>query len=432
MPRDEMLMMGFAQITGSFTVDGSLVSQRHFEDVKGRVIVPGQGGGGLVRTQSAKRDSGLFATLGWRNFGETFGGLLGDSGMSSMKDAKKWGNKRSIPIFSAPQSILFVNLRLAPGESKSYRFSHPLPRGIPPSHRGQGEILGHDLMSPHTILSSVATVTEVDPLNLPEVAADPKTVKSKPKTSADEFTYYVNELLNQPEQSTDAALLSPTEDDPRLLPSLMYQADSMKEVVDSIILNNNSGSTGKRNVNRFEIARSGDKVAVVMLTRAAYRLGETIYVAIDFQGSSVFSYSLHATLETSETIDPTIALRSRTSIQRMTRRIIASHFERTISAERVHFNPKIPSYGTPEFMTSGISHEWKLRFQFVTHQSTDTEILVCDCDRVMEEVCRDKRGIAKAAVRRLPCEAFEVKIPLRVYGATAAFDANTDSGSFPI
>lgn len=136
--RTETLMMGYAQVMGSFTLDGSLVNQSLFEDVKRKAIVGGQGGGGLVRSFSTrKRDSGLLSSFGWGNLGDTFGGLLGDTGMSSIKEAKKSSGQKAVPILSAPQSILFVDLQLHAGESKSFHFSHPTPPGIPPSHKGK-------------------------------------------------------------------------------------------------------------------------------------------------------------------------------------------------------------------------------------------------------------------------------------------------------
>ena len=145
-PKVELLLMGFGQINGSFTLDGSLVNQAPFEEVKKKGIVGGQGGGGLVRSQSTKRDSGILGSFGWGNFGEAFGGLLGDNGMSSIKEAKKINGNKSIPILSAPQSILFVDLKLAPGESRSFYFSHPLPRGLPPSHKGKAIKINYSLI----------------------------------------------------------------------------------------------------------------------------------------------------------------------------------------------------------------------------------------------------------------------------------------------
>jgi hypothetical protein len=72
-------MMGYAQIMGSFTLDGSLINQAPFEEVKRKGVVGGQGGGGVVGVEKTKRESGLFGALGWGNIGESLGGLLGAS-----------------------------------------------------------------------------------------------------------------------------------------------------------------------------------------------------------------------------------------------------------------------------------------------------------------------------------------------------------------
>ena len=133
----ETLIMGYAQITGSFLVDGSLINQACFEDIKAKGIIGSQSGGGFVRADSTKKDNFLFGKLGWSNIGESLGGFLGGKELSSVKEAKNSSNARSIPILSTPQSIIFIDLQLKPGESKTFTFSHPLPKGIPPSHKGR-------------------------------------------------------------------------------------------------------------------------------------------------------------------------------------------------------------------------------------------------------------------------------------------------------
>ena len=138
--------MGYGHITGSFTLDTSLVNQGAFEEVKKKAIVGDLGGGGVVRVESTKRDSGLFGFSGWGNIGESLGGLLGGDELSSIKESKSSGNARSIPILSTPQSVLFVDLQLAPGESKSYCYKHILPRGIPPSHKGRAMRIAYNLV----------------------------------------------------------------------------------------------------------------------------------------------------------------------------------------------------------------------------------------------------------------------------------------------
>lgn len=53
---------------------------------------------------------------------------------------------KSVPILSTPQSILFVDLRLAAGESRTYTYSFTLPKGLPPSHRGKAIKVAYNLI----------------------------------------------------------------------------------------------------------------------------------------------------------------------------------------------------------------------------------------------------------------------------------------------
>ena len=131
----EKLMMSYVQLSGSFSVDGSLINKSVFDETRRKGIIGDQGGGGLVREDVRKRESGFFGSLGWGSIGAPLEGFLGGSELSSIKGSRE--SERNIPILSTPQSILFVDLQLAPGESKSFEYSHILPRGIPPSHKGK-------------------------------------------------------------------------------------------------------------------------------------------------------------------------------------------------------------------------------------------------------------------------------------------------------
>jgi hypothetical protein len=141
----ESLMMGYAQIMGTFTLDGSLINQAPFEEVKRKGVVGGQGGGGVVGVERKTRDSGLFGALGWGNIGESLGGLLGTSEPSSIREMRGIANSKTVPLITTPQSILFVDLRLAPGESRSYSYSFTLPRGLPPTHKGRSMKVAYHL-----------------------------------------------------------------------------------------------------------------------------------------------------------------------------------------------------------------------------------------------------------------------------------------------
>ena len=201
----------------------------------------------------------------------------------------------------------------------------------------------------------------------------------------------------------------------------------MKELINSAILNSTAIAASKRSPRRYEIMHSGHRLAVITLARSTWRLGEIIPVIIDFQESDVPCYSLNATLETSESIDQAIALRSKSTILRATRRIHACQFEPTIAAQKILFRPLVPISSTPEFITSGINLEWKLRFEFVTGRFDDTKGTTDDLHDLVEEVARDDRGTVKAALQDLPCETFDVSVPLRIYGSVAAFDDNKET-----
>lgn len=467
----EVLMMGYAQIHGSFTIDGSLISQTPFEEVKRKGAVGGQGGG-VIGVEANKRDSGLLKGFGWGNIGESLGGLLGGGELSSIKDMRGIASSRSIPLLSTPQSILFVDLRLAPGESKSYKYAFKLPRGLPPSHRGKtikisyqlvigtqrpggakeqqvksvevpfrvlgsvnnhGELLGHDLMSPYIILRDQARVKAIERSPSPNLetsrALEVKTTSTPNESTLSDFLLYVDELLERPRQNSSLGLLSPTDAHRSRRQSSIEEPATAKEVIDMAILRSNTATESQQSANRFEIARSGKRVAVVMLARPAYRLGETVTAAVDFTDAEIPCYAVHMTLETSEKVDNSLALRSEASILRVTRKIHVSHSESTLFARRIVFSPAIPASATPEFITSGVGLEWRIRIEFVTPRLTlgDNEVMPVKED-LLEEVSRDDRGVMLASAEVLNCESFEIAVPLRVYGA---FGGNTERDEAP-
>jgi len=465
----ETLMMGYAQVMGCFTLDGSLVNQAPFEEIKRKGVVGGQGGGGVVGVERSKRETGIFGAFGWSNIGESLNGLLNVGEMSSIKEMNRIASSKSIPLVKTTQSILFVDLRLAPGESRSYRYTFTLPRGLPPSHKGramkvfynlmvgiqrpgngkerqvrsieipfrvfgsvdsQGEILGHDLMSPYIILQDTARTSSVSE------SQPPKNI-SKESDVAD-FSRYVTTLLEQ--SSIQNGLLTPTSP-----PTLARRKSSVvdieprtqKDAIDFAILHSNhsikSAPSFSQLTNRFTIARNNQPVATLLIPRPAYRLGETITLVIDFKDAALPTYSVQVALESSERVDPTIAMRSSQSIYRYTRKVHAYAVESSLFAKRLSFGLSIPGNATPEFVTSGVGLEWKLRVEFATARmvegATDNDCEEEDEEQktekwpeqpqleLLEETSVDDRGTVLRGVERMHAETFEVSVPVRVYGA---------------
>jgi hypothetical protein len=294
-----------------------------------------------------------------------------------------------------------------------------------------GELLGHDLMAPYIILRDQALVKTIESVESLRLSKEPdaKTTPKANESTLNDFLSYVDELLTKPRQNSSLGLLSPT-DAPRSLRrhSSVEEPVTAKEAIDMAILRSNVTTEAQQSANRFEIARSGKRVAVVMLARPAYRLGETVTAAIDFTDAEIPSYAIHAALETSEKVDHSIALRSEASILRVTRKVYVSHSESTLFAKRIVFSPTIPVSATPEFITSGVSLDWRVRIEFVTPRLFGEEEFPSGYADLLEEVSRDDRGVVLASAEALDCESFEISVPLRIYGATGG-NSDRDEGS---
>ena len=289
----ETLMMGYAQTMGYFILDGRLVNAAPFEEVKRKGV---QGGGGVVGVEKSKRGSGMFGAFSWGNIGESLGGLLGNDEMSSMAQMKANAGSKSIPLLSTPQNLLFVDLRLAPGESRSYNYRFPLPRGLPPSYKGRaikvfynlalgiqrpegqavkrieipfrvlgsynarGEALGHDLMSPYILLQDAAKSISIannpsTPSDFPEFPpkSPPSNQTKPPKQGLEDFLRYTERLLEEP-KDVHGALASPTSPlAASRKESLADQApSSIKDAVDFAILRANHAKAGSSKLKKGE------------------------------------------------------------------------------------------------------------------------------------------------------------------------------------
>ncbi|CRK22754.1 hypothetical protein BN1723_012755, partial [Verticillium longisporum] len=394
-------------------------------------------------------------------------------------------SSKSVPLLSTPQSILFVDMQLAPGESKAFEYAFQLPRGLPPSHKGKavkisytlvigtqraggtkeqqirkvevpfrvlggvnshGEILGYDLMNPYIILRDQAIITPLDKMT---PSNRNKAQSTRPESSLNDFITYVDDLLNRPRYGSHTGLLSPTAVPSSRRPSAFEDATTAKDAINLAILRSTHASEGGQSPNRFEIARNGQRVGVVTLTRAAYRIGEAVTMVVDFSNADVPCYALHCALESAERIaDSQLALRSDASVHRVTRKVYASSSDTALYGRRLVFTPTIPINATPEFVTSGVALEWKIRVEFVVPSATaqqTKETPVAESEEsedasaplvgnsatsgnmnpsrnhpLLEEISRDERGgLVLVAVENLACESFEVAVPLRVYGAFA-------------
>lgn len=139
----DVLMMGYAQIIGNFMIDEALIHASDFDEIKSKGIMGGKSGGGVVGIDSRRAASwtGL-GSLGTFGLGSLFTGTQ-PSSLAEMRDRAA---SKTIPILSTPPSILFVDIRLQPGESRSFSYTFKLPQNLPPSHRGRALKISYSLV----------------------------------------------------------------------------------------------------------------------------------------------------------------------------------------------------------------------------------------------------------------------------------------------
>lgn len=162
----QSLLMGYAQINASFTVDGSLINHSLFEEVKRKGVVgtPGRGDGS---TKSDKSKGGFFGSLGLGVISDSIGGMLSGGELEGLREMRGSTSSQSIPLLSTPQSLLFVDLRLGPGEEKTFSFSFTLPKGLPASHKGKAIRIAYNLVIGTQRPGSSREIQRVRRINVP-------------------------------------------------------------------------------------------------------------------------------------------------------------------------------------------------------------------------------------------------------------------------
>ena len=276
-------------------------------------------------------------------------------------------------------------------------------------------------MSPHVILHEQPSIAVLDGSS--NISATPKKTNLQTKIILpdEDFRSYISNLLGMTGGDSGFGLLSPPAVEANDSGAALAELAMVEDDIDIAIQQSNSVKPSKLSTTRFEVARSSSRIAVILLARPSYRLGEVIPVTVDFHKSDIRCYSLHATLETVEQIDPSIALRSQATISRVTRKILASQHHSATSATRVVFNLAIPGSSTPEFITSGVKLNWSLRFELITGNALGDTALE-DPQALLEEVVEDERGSVLAAIQAVTCETFDVTLPIQVFGAIGKCD----------
>ncbi|KAL7320014.1 Golgi membrane exchange factor (Ric1p-Rgp1p) subunit [Mucor circinelloides] len=420
-PVSEHLLCGFAQVVGSFVADSSLINLNEFGPLKHHTMYNPQGGfgggGGLMMAQS---DSSL--------------------------------DTRTLPVFSTPPSILFVDLNLAPGETKKYTYKMQLPNDIPPSHRGkairfnyylvvgaqraptaatakpglptQGQVvqirfrvLNHvsedgsrpiyDLMNPVVRYKDEAVVDEYN-----STKAEEKPVKQpkKPAQQIEErkaFMDYVNELFENSTQNHTIHEITRRESD-------AYEERSADEqILDKSCSQVVSRITHRSRKAMYDICKNNQRVAKLHLIKTAHRLGEPVIGVLDFSEAILSTYKISIFLESCESVEDTISLRTPQHISRVSRKTHSDFHSFCLDNRRLSFSLPIPATASPEFQTTGVSLKYFLKFEFITSIDNQPPFI---------PIIKDEKHIHHQCLQDIEVSTFDCQIPLTIYGSPGGVD----------
>jgi hypothetical protein len=249
-----------------------------------------------------------------------------------------------------------VDIRLLPGESRSFSYTFNLPRNLPPSHRGRalrisyslvittqrpgqsgqhlstaeipfrlftyldgnsqftsltveyGRQPAYNLKSPIILLRDQAKTSSVQEGEHP-VAITPRkprtvrrssTYSDKPiESSREEFMDFVDHLLGSlgkaPLSATESFLNPNIPRSPSPTPTReRYRRLSCREAIDVAIHNGIDRGTGssKAKLGVFEIGKGGVTVATLTLPRTTFKLGDTIEGVLDLEDGAIKCYQV--------------------------------------------------------------------------------------------------------------------------------------------
>jgi len=242
--------------------------------------------------------------------------------------------ERGHVVLSTKPKILFCDVRLLPGESKSFIYRESLSNGAPPSYRGHAVKYSYKITLGTQRVGSTIRLLRV-PIR----------------------------ILVLPGFLDNISALNDCEDHEDLGPANPFLQNQRKETPLDFALQILQNLTARRAPSFYSITNTHGKVVRFCLFKPAYKLGEDIVGTFDFSTSTVKCVQFSVTLQSEE------ILREECRRKPQHGSCIISynkHHEVCLFSERTQMILPIPLTVTPAFATELASLQWRLHFEFVT------------------------------------------------------------------
>lgn len=242
-------------------------------------------------------------------------------------------------VVQTEPKILFCDLKLAPGETKTFIYREKIPTDSPPSYRGQLVKYSYKV-----IIGTQQVNKPVKVLRIP--------IRIMP--------------LSDPFLNEAAALCSETAEE--LTPTNPFLEVKKKQSSLDVAMESLQLITARRSPHFYMIRNSGGKVVQFCLFKSAYKLGEDIVGTFDFTVATVHCMQVSVSLQCEEetTIEQDNATGAGTPVKQ-TRVITYNKYHQVcLGYSHTQLVLPIPLHVTPTFKTNIVNLTWRLHFEFVT------------------------------------------------------------------
>jgi len=260
------------------------------------------------------------------------------SGTASLQPQK---DAHTREVFATKPKILFCDLFLEPGGSKTFDFEDIIQVSAPHSYNGRGLKYAYRvIVATQRLNQSIASlripfrVISVSSLNLNEIEQHPN-----------------NQQVN------------PSITNPFLMTDVKDSNDKSRESVINLL----QEPSARRVAMFYDIRNSKGRVGRLCVFKTSFRLGEDIMGLFDFSDaeSQCMQYSVSLYCEEQVKFDQKI--KPKVTIKQ-------SFQEFSFGYDETNFTLPIPLHGTPSFDDDNCTLSWMLRFEFVISASTSEPI----------------------------------------------------------
>ncbi|XP_044747069.1 RAB6A-GEF complex partner protein 2 [Coccinella septempunctata] len=276
-----------------------------------------------------------------------------------------------LTVFSTKPKILFCDLKLYPGQTKTYNYKEKIPNDAPPSYRGQ--------LVKYCYKITVGTQRVNHPVKLLKV---PIRVLPLIEVSMSDAGEIYNETTEE------------------LTPTNPFLEVRQNENPLNLALQTLQNITARRNPNFYMISNKRGKVARFCLFKPAYKLGEDIVGSLDFTVATVECMQLSVALQCQE---------EALGLQETKLHTFSRHHEVCFGFQHTQLVLPIPLHVTPAFTTKLVNLKWNLHFEFVTIASKKHETI--------------KSPDNWQAPSEVAIETMVWTLPIRLYSTTPAYVA---------